>query len=248
MAEMKNTTKYILQKILGIKTYMSVFTCFKIKTLHLDKKENDFFLFQKIAAKSEGNMLDIGANLGVMSYHLAKKFPERTIFAFEPMPLNLEVIQKIKAKNQLKNLHIFPVALGETEGEVKMILPKNGNTVMQGLSHVKHESIQEWNEGDEFSVAMKTLDSLNTENVFGKIAGIKIDIENFEYFALKGGEALLNENKPLIYAELWDNENRNRCFDLLKNLGYSIFVSENKQLVPFQKETHSQQNFFFKVH
>jgi hypothetical protein len=38
----KNTIKYILQKILGFQTYLFVFSVFKIKTLHSDPKEKDF--------------------------------------------------------------------------------------------------------------------------------------------------------------------------------------------------------------
>ena len=87
------------------------------------------------------------------------------------------------------------------EGEVKMILPHQGKTKMQGLSHVKHESITEWNEGEEFTVPLKMLDNvLNGQT----IQGIKIDVENFEYYALKGGRRILTDNKPIIYAELWD--------------------------------------------
>ncbi len=42
---MKNSLKYILQKLLGLKTYLYVFALVKIKTLRNDSKENDFFTF-----------------------------------------------------------------------------------------------------------------------------------------------------------------------------------------------------------
>ena len=61
-----------------------------------------------------------------------------------------------------------------------MVLPVNGQTVMQGLSHIKHETITEWNEGQEVDVKLDKLDNiLNGQPV----QAIKIDIENFEYFA-----------------------------------------------------------------
>ena len=113
---------------------------------------------------------------------------------------------------------------------------------MQGLSHVKHETITEWNDGEEYAVTLNTLDNLlNGE----PIQGIKIDVENFEYFALKGGERILRNNKPIIYAELWDNENRTQCLKLLSEFDYQPFVIENGSLTPFNKEKHPQQNFIF---
>jgi len=240
----KNSIKYILQKILGFRKYLYVFAIFKIKTLHKDKKEKDFFHFLSLLSDSQGAILDIGANIGIMSYHLSKRFPSATIHAFEPMPDNLEVLKKITLKYGLKNVEIHPFALGETSGKLKMILPHNGKTKMQGLSHVKHESIKEWNEGEEFEVESKTLDELfqNTS-----IQGIKIDVENFEYFTFKGGANIIDKYKPIIYTELWDNENRVKCFQLLSDLGYKPYVVVQNELLEYNSKVHQAQNFIFRA-
>jgi hypothetical protein len=113
---------------------------------------------------------------------------------------------------------------------------------MQGLSHVKHESITEWNEGEEFQVPVNTLDNLLNGN---SIQGIKIDVENFEFYALKGGKRILENNHPIIYAELWDNENRQNCLEYLKGMNYNPHVVLNDKLVPFDKNVHCSQNFIF---
>ena len=92
---MKNTLKYILQKILGFQTYLFVFSVFKIQTLYSDPKEKDFFQFLSLLKDGEGAVLDIGANIGIMTVHLAQKLPNSTIHAFEPMPSNYSVLKKI---------------------------------------------------------------------------------------------------------------------------------------------------------
>lgn len=193
--------------------------------------------------KDEGTILDIGANIGIMSYHLSKQFPKSKIVAFEPMPDNLAVLERIVLKYELKNVTIEPLALSDKPGVLKMILPNNGKTKMQGLSHVKHESITEWNDGEEFEVKAVTLDELPLTS---PVQGIKIDIENFEYFAFKGGKQLLERDHPVIYAELWENENRTLCFDLLAELNYQTYVVENNQLVAYNPTIHKKQNFIFK--
>jgi len=239
---MKNSVKYILQKLLGLNTYLYVFALYKIRTLRSDKKENDFFTFLSLLKDGKGDVLDIGANLGIMTVHLANKLPNTTIHAFEPMPANLSVLKRIIAKFKLKTTKIHEVALGDESGTAKMVLPVNGQTVMQGLSHIKHETITEWNEGREVDVRLDKLDNILNGQ---PIQAIKIDVENFEYFALKGANRIIESNKPIIYAELWDNENRSKCFSYLQSFSYSIFVGENNQIVPFDSSKHHTQNFIF---
>lgn len=239
---MKNRIKYLLQRSLGFKTYLYVFALFKIRTLKADAKEKDFFHFLSLLEDGKGAVLDIGANIGIMTVHLAKKVPNSIIHAFEPIPENLSVLRKITRKYGISGVRIYETALGDHQGEVKMVLPRNGKTRMQGLSHVKHESISQTTVGEEYAVKLNTLDNiLNGE----PIQGIKIDVENFEYFALKGGKRILEKNKPLIYAELWDNNNRTQCMELLSGLNYRTFIIENGKLTPFLKEKHQQQNFIF---
>ena len=239
---MKNTVKYILQKILGFQFYLYVFSLFKIRTLKSDSNEKDFFHFLSLLKDGEGSVLDVGANIGIMTVHLGQRLPHSVIHAFEPMPSNVSVLKRVIAKFNLKTVKLHEIALGDTVGSVKMVLPENGKTKMQGLSHVKHESITEWNEGEEFDVPLDTLDNiLETE----KIQGIKIDVENFEYYALKGGRQILEKDHPIIYAELWDNQNRKNCFQLLKDLSYSTFIVVDNQLVTYDEIQHTSQNFIF---
>lgn len=239
---MKNFVKYLLQKMLGYDRYLRVFSNYKIRTLKNDAKEKDFFAFMD-AINKEGEIMDVGANIGIMTYHLAKQFPARKIYAIEPMPDNFKTLQVIAIKNQLVNMELFQIAVGEESGTVEMVLPVNGKVKMQGLAHVVHDSIEEWNEGEKFKVPCLTLDEVAAGN---PIAGIKMDIENFEYFALKGATQLLTEFKPVIYLELWENENRDKCFEFLRTLGYLVFVQMDGELVPYDPASHTKQNFIFK--
>ena len=145
---MKNTIKYILQFLLGYSNYLYVFAVFKIKSIQKDNLEKDFFHFLSLLKDGNGDVIYIGANLGIMSYHLSKSFKTTKIHAFEPVHSNLIIFRKIIAKYKLKNIELYPYALGEEKGSVEMVLHYNGKTIMQGLSHVVHDSISEWNEGE----------------------------------------------------------------------------------------------------
>jgi FkbM family methyltransferase len=219
-----------------------VFAKYKIRTLRKDEKENDFFHFLSLLKDGEGIVLDIGANLGVMTVHLAQSLPNSEIHAFEPMPDNQEIFKKVVAKYQLKNVRFHEIALGDSEGTVKMVMPEKDGAKFQGLSHVKHESITEWNEGTEFEVPIKPLDVIFSAE---KIQGIKMDVENYEYFVLNGARELLAQHKPIVYTELWDNENRKKCFSLLADLGYSTYAVKGSTLVKYNCDDHDVQNFIF---
>ncbi len=227
---------------MGYERYLHLFSSIKIHTLRWDKNEKDFFYFLSLLDPKQGDILDIGANLGLMTYHFSKSFPATNIIAFEPEFTNLRVLKSTCSKYHLNNVTIHDCALGEQEGVVRMILPNWGKTKMQGLSHIKHESIDTWNEGEEFSVQMKTLDQLFPDT---KVQAIKLDVENYEYFVLKGGEKLIQRNLPLIYVELWDNENRQKCFQFIQDYGYQIYVLVDNVLEPFNPDKHAHHNFTF---
>jgi FkbM family methyltransferase len=227
---------------LGYERYLHLFSNLKIHTLRWDKNEKDFFYFLSLLDPKQGDILDIGANLGLMTYHFSKAFPETKIIAFEPEFTNLSVLKSICSRYKLNNVSIYDCALGEKEGIVRMVLPNWGKIKMQGLSHVKHESIDTWNDGEEFSVPMKTLDQLFPNT---KVQAIKLDVENYEYFVLKGGENLILRNNPIIYVELWDNENRQKCFQFIQELGYQIYVLVEDALVAFIPTIHHHHNFTF---
>jgi FkbM family methyltransferase len=242
---MKTFVKYILQKILGLKTYLYVFARFIIVKLRWDKNEKDFFHFMKLFPDG-GIILDLGANIGVTSYHLAKSFPKSTIFSFEPLTLNMNTLKRIKKKFKLENIKEFQVAVGEKPGSIEMVMPVINNVPMHGLSHVIHEVNDENNDGFKYKVPVICLDEFDELKQIKKpITAMKIDVENFEYFVLKGGEKLIATDRPVIYCELWENGNRKKCIDLLTNHGYSALVLQKKELVPIEKATVEKHNFFF---
>ncbi len=181
-----------------------------------------------------------------MTVHLAKGIKDITVYGFEPMPHNIHAFNRIVKFFKLNNVKLFETALGNTQGEVEMVMPVISAVRMQGLSHVVHESITENNEGERMKVPLNVLDKMGEIIHHPKrISAIKIDVENFEFFVLDGAKNLIMKNKPVVYAELWDNQNRYDCFRLFDGLNYQTFVTINNQLVLFDPARHKKQNFIF---
>ncbi len=240
--KLKNALKKLLQRMLGFKTYLTVFARYKILTLRKDANERDFFIFMSLL-QGDGLILDIGANLGIMSWHLLHKFKKAEIWAFEPIPENNRVLRTVTEKFQSDRFRIYDIALGDKAGSTKMVLPEVDAVKMQGLSHVVHESIDDFNNGKQYDVEIDTLDNIVPTTT--RVEGIKLDVENFEYFVLKGGEGIIDRDKPLIYTELWDNENRLKCLEFIRSKGYSVKFYNGKHLEEYAPKKYSGQNFFF---
>lgn len=242
---MKNPVKYLLQKLLGFKNYLFVFSLFKIYTLKQDKNEKDFFHFLSLIPENTA-VLDIGANIGIMSVHIARSVKNVKLYSFEPMPSNIAAFKRIVDHFKLRNIQLFEMALGNTEGEAEMVMPVVNSVRMQGLSHVLHSSIAENNEGERFRVPLKMLDNMDVLiDTPQRISAIKIDVENFEFFVLDGAKKLIEKNKPVVYAELWENENREKCFTLFGHLNYKTFIISENKMLAFDPTRHKTQNFIF---
>jgi hypothetical protein len=91
---------------------------------------------------------------------------------------------------------------------------------------------------------MLRLDDIPEIQSAEKITAIKIDVENFEYYVLKGGQETISKHMPVIHCELWQNENRKMTMDLLKSLGYKVMIFDGEKLVDFTDE-ELYVNFFF---
>lgn len=215
---MKKITRGFLQQILGFNNYLFLFSLYKIFTLRFDKGENDFLHFVNLFTEEDGIILDIGANIGLMSVTLGRRFPKASIYSFEPVSYNLDTLKKNIQYFGLKNIKLFDTALGNQNGKIEMVLPEVGGSKMHGFCHVIDGSIPK---GEKFIMDVKKLDDIKEINKPSRrIAGMKIDVEHFEWAVLEGSIGMLKANKPIIYGELAANSNRIKSFEILTKLGY----------------------------
>lgn len=191
----------------------------------------------------QDTVIDIGANIGIMSSLLAKKCREGQVFAIEPIPENIHALNRMLQFRKATNVEVLPVALGESSGNLEMRMPIIEGVRMQGLSHAYHPDIEGYKAPYRtYQVPLKRLDELLPNE---SIDAIKMDVENFEIHVLKGATHLIERCKPLIYMELWDNDNRKACMEFLEGKGYIAQVWEKGQLQRFDPKRHTQHNFFF---
>lgn len=169
------------------------------------------------------NVIDAGANMGYLSLNFARRCHEGTVYSFEPDSTNFSDLQKNVALNDLENIQLFKKALGQNPGSAelyKMFVNNPGaNRILSTApAHtVPHETVE-----------IITLDQLYASGVFKKIDVIKLDVEGFELFVLKGATQLIKQWKPILFVELSEgNLRKQNCsglelIEFIENLGYGI--------------------------
>src|SRR6202035_2797483 len=84
--------KFILQKLLGFENYLYIFSVFSISRLRLRLHNKEFIHFLQMIPE-DGNILDIGSNIGITAVPLAKKVSRGKVFCFEPIPQNIKTLK-----------------------------------------------------------------------------------------------------------------------------------------------------------
>ncbi|WP_342597486.1 FkbM family methyltransferase [Cyanobacterium aponinum UTEX 3222] len=144
--------------------------------------------------------LDVGANLGIFSLIMAS-IGFKQVHSFEPIPT---IYQRF-----LKNLELNPYLSGKISPINKGISNKIGIMNFNeypdspGQSSIVKENIDTtYSNSINHSIEVNTLDNLFQDNSL-RIGLLKIDIEGFELFALRGGSGLLRSNSiAFIYTEI----------------------------------------------
>ena len=244
---MKYRIQHFLHIVLGFENYLFLTSVIKI-LIFKSRSGEEYKAFLKFMSliPPDSTVLDLGANIGVMTALLSRDHPDWQIYSFEPMPRNHKTIQRIANLFKLKNTRIYQMALGNEDGQVEMLMPLQNSVKQSAWSHVAGHGDSENEEiGERVKVPCRRLDSLdflfNTDKL---IKGIKIDVEDFEYFVFQGAHKLLSTYRPIVYAELANEDNRSKCFEFFKTMNYKARVYENGELVDYDNRVHHW-NFFF---
>ena len=129
----------------------------------------------------DGNAIDIGAHVGFWLRDMCKQF--KHVYAFEP----IEEVRQCLAKNVgAENYSTYSVGLGAKNDVIKV----NYNPAETGNTHATKDGNQ--------TITIRKLDDMNLP----KIDYIKVDTEGFEIEVLKGGEKMIEEDKPFIHVEV----------------------------------------------
>jgi FkbM family methyltransferase len=147
--------------------------------------------------------IDLGANLGIMSKRMVKNF--QFVHSFEPL-----FHDHLRKNVPEKNIKIYPYAVGDKEKIEMMrvgIYHSGGSNIVTNVDDITNLT----------EVKVVTVDSFDIKDV----DFIKIDVEDYEIYALKGAENTIAKYRPTILIELKkDNTYHEQILDFFEKLDY----------------------------
>lgn len=139
--------------------------------------------------KPGDSFIDIGANVGVMSFNAADVVgPRGKVIGFEPNPRNISAFRRGLIANGFNHVLLYPFAVSDHREMIGVTSASNGKVI-----------------GD--AVATQSADVIQAVPVDEMLAGearvdlVKMDIEGYEPQALRGLAQTLARHKPKILLE-----------------------------------------------
>jgi len=136
-------------------------------------------------------VMDIGANIGIVTVCMAKLVGSSgRVHSFEPNPSLVQLLRQVIEHNQLANVKLHPVALGQDEGRLELRIPKFN---AGAASLVRNYDLPDC---EPVSVPVRRLSAIAAEESIRTVRLIKIDVEGYEAEVFLGGRELLQSAHP----------------------------------------------------
>lgn len=84
---------------------------------------------------TDGELIDVGANLGVVSLILAKRFFSRKVHSFEPNPSTFSSLKKNASLNKCNNVLLQNIVVADHDGEIAF----NADPTYRGTTSISQE-------------------------------------------------------------------------------------------------------------
>lgn len=180
--------------------------------------------------------LDVGANIGWYSLLVSRlSHGDCRVFAFEPDPDNFSLLEHNLALNNAVAVTPVNKAAGEQSASLELHKYGPGNTGRHSLLAI--------HDGQTVSVQVISLDDFWREQALGDspVRLLKMDIEGYELFALRGASQVLQRCEWLLiehspdYMRLAGLDPAD-LVDLLVHAGFSPLSPETDELHPIAPE------------
>lgn len=167
-------------------------------------------------------VVDVGANIGYFSMLAATLVGETgKVISFEPNTRNLALLYASIVENRLKNILVLPLAASDSP-QILRLQSFGSNGFLEAATPGRI--------GAQYVQAVVLDEILHKEP---RIDAIKMDIEGFEPFALRGLSKIIEKHRPVLFTEFspWHIEHRcgippQEYLDQLALKGYRLQIVE----------------------
>jgi FkbM family methyltransferase len=146
--------------------------------------------------KNGDYVLDCGANFGIFSLYAAYLNENGKIYAIEPVKETADIMQRLFDFFEVKNVKIIRKAVGDKKKKALInIVPYQLDLGISTLLDVNY--------GKKEEIEVDTIDNIVKEEKIEGVDFIKMDIEGYERYALKGAIETIKKHKPIIVVSAY---------------------------------------------
>lgn len=184
-------------------------------------------LFQYV--KSGARVIDVGANIGMLSLPLARTVGNGRVVSFEPDPQNRKRLNEHLAMNAVANVTVLPYGLGAEARTFELYKVVGTNSGMNRILTDRTAT----GRFPHTSIDVRRLDDLWPDLGLDVLHLMKIDVEGFEMAVLQGAERTIEKHRPVLFIELDDDNLRENgtsaaaLVEWLAERGYSVSAAES---------------------
>jgi FkbM family methyltransferase len=182
--------------------------------------------------------VDVGANVGQYSLVASRLVePGGKIYAIEPTPAVIELLERNVVRNNLTNVQICRLAIIDRNGEADFYLSRARRIGTSSLFENRRSR------GGKIRVSCQTLDAFAAAQGLDKIDVVKLDIEGSEYAAIEGAPGVFaGADPPVMFIEFNEYMLRRagrscaELYGLLRDLGYALFRADARGASEYRLE------------
>jgi FkbM family methyltransferase len=178
---------------------------------------------------------DIGGYVGLLTVVFAKAVgPAGKVVVFEPNEENCSRIQDNVRLNQVKNVNLLKLGIGDRKQEKQSLIVRRNSSATGSMDDEIQTQIIREGSFRRLHINVDTLDGAIDAHGLPSPDFIKIDIEGMEYRALQGMPRTIKNYSPQFYIEIHGAdtlsklENIRRVAEFFQSCGYSMWHVETQ--------------------
>ena len=194
------------------------------------------FLLNNLRADS--NVVQVGSNIGMHAIPIARHIERGKLFCFEPQRVSFQTLCANISLNSLTNVYAYQEGVGD-ENTWLEIPPSDYETEWNygSFSLDKGFDTESSFDGIRYNetIRLTALDRHPELQKLNTLDLLKIDAEGFESHVLNGAKRLIEQHKPIIFAEAQPDN----CLDLIRH-----FEHMDYRCYWFASHRYQEDNFF----
>lgn len=190
-------------------------------------EDESYRIVSTLVGRSDPVVIDGGAHLGDMVESFGALLPRAEFHCFEPDPALGEALERKFAENP--RVHIVQDALGDVAGKAKfnINISRPTNSLLPPSESLQTDLKQLCQLVEQVEVGVTTIDEYRRTNSIERVDVIKLDLQGYDYLALKGAIATLEKAKVVLVEVMFKEIYRGcHCFpdilNLMTNQGFKL--------------------------